>query len=257
MRDGTIIHRRALAGRVALLCLLALVAAPAPAAPKVTVFAAASLSDVLEKIAQIYPGEVVVSASGSGTIARQIAQGAPADAVILANAEWMDWLEAEGHVAAGARVDLLGNRLVLIAPAGTPDLPETSAASLIARLGGGRLAIGQTEGVPAGIYGREWLEAAGLWDALRPHLAQTDNVRAVLALVARGEAPLGIVYATDAVAEPSVRVLHEVGQALHSPIVYPAAALTPAGADFIAFLDQEAARAIFVEAGFLPPAGAR
>jgi molybdate transport system substrate-binding protein len=232
-----------------------LLPAQAQAEARVTVFAAASLQGVMSELAEAYPGAVRVSVAGSGTIARQIANGAPGDAVILANGAWMDWLEEAGMVDPARRIALLGNTLVLIAPVGTPDLAEVSAASLLARLGGGRMAIGQTVGVPAGIYGRQWLEAAGLLDALRPHLAETDNVRAALALVSRGEAPLGVVYATDAAAEAGVRVLYEVPEDMHDPIIYPAASLTEDGAAFMEFLQSAGARAIFAAHGFaMPPA---
>ncbi len=224
---------------------------------RTVVFAAASLQGVLAEIAPLYAGEVAVSVGGSGQIARQIAQGAPADVVILANAAWMDWLEEQGSVDPARSVDLLGNRLVLIGPAGAPDLADVSVDGLRARLNGGRIAMGQTQGVPAGIYGREWLEAAGLWAAMGPHLAETDSVRAALALVARGEAPLGIVYATDAAAETGVRVLYNVPDAMHGPIVYPAAALSEAGTTFVEFLQADAARAVFAAHGFALPAGAR
>ncbi len=221
------------------------------------VFAAASLQGVLAEIAPLYAGEVAVSVSGSGQIARQIAQGAPADVVILANAVWMDWLQEQGVVDPSRREDLLGNQLVLIGPDDAPDLVDVTADALLARLDGGRIAMGQTRGVPAGIYGREWLESAGLWAAMEPHLAETDSVRAALALVARGEAPLGIVYATDAAAEAGVRVLYSVPEAMHGPIVYPAAALSEAGATFVEFLQADEARAIFAAHGFVLPAGAR
>lgn len=234
-----------------------LMAAPvARAGERVTVFAAASLRDAMEDIAALYPGNVAVSLGGSGMLARQISEGAPADVVVLANTLWMDWLEERGVIDPARRVALLGNGLVLIAPAGTPALEAPSAAALLARLDGGRLAIGQTQGVPAGIYGRAWLEAAGMWDALAPHLAETDSVRAALALVARGEAPLGIVYATDAAAEPGVRVLYDVPEGMHDPIIYPAAALTDAGAPFMAFLQGDEARNVFESYGFVPLTGA-
>ena len=229
----------------------------ATAKDRTVVFAAASLQGVLAEIASLYTSEVAVSVGGSGQIARQIAQGAPADVVILANAAWMSWLEAQGSVDPALRMDLLGNRLVLIGPANSPGLVDVTADALLTRLDGGRIAIGQTDGVPAGIYGREWLEAAGLWAAMKPHLAETDSVRAALALVARGEAPLGIVYTTDAAAEAGVRILHMVPDALHEPIVYPAAALTEAGKPFVEFLQTEPARAVFSAHGFALPGGAR
>lgn len=226
-------------------------ASGARAEGQVTVFAAASLRDALDDITALYPGEVTVSPGGSGLLARQIAQGAPADVALLANTDWMDWLEQQGAVDPASRVALLGNALVLIAPAGTPDLDRSDADALLARLDGGRMAIGQTEGVPAGMYGRAWLEASGMWDALKPQLAETDNVRAALALVALGEAPLGVVYATDAAAEPDVRVVYRVPERMHDPIIYPAAALTDAGAPFMAFLQGGEARAVFEAHGFL------
>jgi molybdate transport system substrate-binding protein len=220
-------------------------------APRVTIFAAASLQDVMGELSQIYSDDAVISVAGSGTIARQIANGAPADAVILANADWMDWLEEKGRIDPAKRVDLLGNSLVLIGSAGSPDMGDVTADSLRERLAGGRLAIGQTLGVPAGIYGRQWLETADLWTALRPHLAETDNVRAALALVAWEESPLGIVYATDATAEPGVRRLYDVPQEAHHPIVYPAAGLTDAGDAFVTFLRSDDARTVFRRHGFI------
>ena len=224
------------------------VAAPAQAEGP-SVFAAASLREALDDAAGAYGG-VVVSYGGSGTMARQVAQGAPADAVILAHEDWMDWLVAQGAVS-GAHT-LLSNSLVLIGPADAADLPDVSAQALLARLDGGRMAMGQTQSVPAGIYGRAWLEGAGLWEALSPHLAETENVRVALAFVARGEAPLGLVYATDALADPGVRVLYEVPAGGHPPIVYPAAALTEAGRDFLAFLAGSEAQLIFARRGFRP-----
>ncbi len=225
---------------------------PGVQAKQTVVFAAASLRDALDDITALYPGEVAVSLGGSGLLARQIGEGAPADVAFLANTDWMDWLEGQGAVDPARRVSLVGNALVVIAPADSPDLDGTDAEALLARLDGGRMAIGQTESVPAGMYGRAWLEAAGAWDALMPHLAQTDNVRAALALVALGEAPLGVVYATDAAAEPAVRVVHVVPEGMHDAIIYPAAALTEAGVPFMEFLQGPEARAAFETHGFVP-----
>jgi len=221
------------------------------------VFAAASLRDVMADIAALYPYDLAVSLGGSGLLARQIGEGAPADVAFLANTGWMDWLEEQGVVDPARRVALVGNALVLIAPTDAPNLAAAHADALLARLDGGRLAIGQTQGVPAGIYGRMWLETSGLWDALVPHLAETDNVRAALALVARGEAPLGVVYATDAAAEPGVRVVYEVPAGMHDAIVYPAAALTDAGAQVMEFLQGAKAREVFEKHGFVPLQAAR
>ncbi len=229
-----------------------MMSAPGVQAEQTVVFAAASLRDALDDITALYPGKVAVSLGGSGLLARQISEGAPADVAFLANTDWMDWLEGQGAVDPARRVALVGNALVVIARAGTPDLDAADADALLARLGGGRMAIGQTESVPAGMYGRAWLEASDMWDALMPHLAQTDSVRGALALVALGEAPLGVVYATDAAAEPGVRVVYRVPEDMHDPIIYPAAALTDAGAPFMEFLQGVDARAVFEARGFVP-----
>ncbi|MEB8388707.1 molybdate ABC transporter substrate-binding protein [Rhodobacteraceae bacterium KMM 6894] len=223
---------------------------------QVMVFVAASLTQAIEEVGQAYTqahgGDVVVSAGGSGTVARQIAQGAPADVVMLANSDWMNWLTSEGIVDGAGVAPLLSNRLVLIAPADAPDLPDLSVEALLARLDGGRLAMGQTTSVPAGIYARAWLMKSGLWDGVQPALAETENVRAALALVALGEAPLGVVYATDAAAEAAVRVLYAVPEDPEWQITYPAAALTPKGQAFFDYLSSAEARTIFTRHGFIP-----
>ncbi|RKF16617.1 molybdate ABC transporter substrate-binding protein [Roseovarius spongiae] len=241
-----------------LLCLLLAAAAAAPLAAggRVTVFAAASLQGALDEVVAAWPGEAAISYGGSGAMARQIAQGAPADLVVLANVDWMDWLVSEGLVTQASVVNLLGNRLVLVGPADSPDLQAIDAAALLGRLDGGRLAMGETRGVPAGIYGRAWLEDAGLWDALAPRLAETENVRVALALVARSEAPLGVVYATDALAEPGVRILYEAPEDPAIQILYPAAPLTTAGKELFAHLRTPEAAAIFARHGFAPPGAA-
>jgi len=222
-------------------------ALPSNAAGPVTVFAAASLRGVLDDIAAQYDAPVVLSFGGSGAIARQIAAGAPADVVILANRDWMAWLQSRRAVAQGQITTVAQNRLVVIGPA---DAASITAQELPARLGDSRLAMGQRDAVPAGTYAREWLTAAGLWDALKNQLAETDNVRAALALVARGETAFGVVYATDAAAEPEVSVVYEIPQGLHSPIRYPAAALTPDGQRFLDHLAREGAAAVFASYGY-------
>jgi len=218
--------------------------------PSVTVFAAASLRGALDEVARGYDGDVALSFGGSGTMARQIDAGAPADVVLLAAPVWMTWLRDRGAVQADAVVDLLGNSLVLIAPADSNVAPDP--ADLAGALGDARLAMGQRDAVPAGIYAREWLEATGQWEAIAPHLAETDNVRSALALVARAETPLGVVYRTDALAEPQVRILYDIPQETHSPITYPAAALSDSGAAFMAHLQSDDARAVFARHGFKP-----
>ncbi|MGK7652123.1 molybdate ABC transporter substrate-binding protein [Roseovarius sp. B08] len=223
-------------GLLTIICAAIATSLPARSEGPVTIFAAASLRGALEAALEGSGTEARISYGGSGAMARQVAQGAPADLVILANAAWMDWLEERGQLADSTRGDLLGNQLVLVGTREAPALEDLTPAGLVDRLDGGRLAVGHTEAVPAGIYARQWMQAAGLWEALRPQLAETENVRAALALVSRGEAPLGVVYASDAEADPGVRVLSRIDPGLHEPIVYPAA--------LVAGRDSDAARAI-------------
>lgn len=218
---------------------------------EITVFAAASLQGALTEIAATYDQPVRLSFAGSGTIARQVAAGAPVDAVVLAHPVWMDWLVQRGNLLSSRPVSVAGNRLVLIAPGSADDMQGLDA--LPGRLGQDRLAMGQRDAVPAGIYARQWLERAGLWDAVRPQLAETDNVRAALTLVARGEAPFGIVYATDAAATSDVTTLLTAPRDAHDPIRYPAAALTPAGQAFVTHLQGADAVQILQRHGFTEP----
>lgn len=225
--------------------------APAGGADRaVTVFAAASLRGALDEVAAAYDAPVQLSFGGSGTMARQVAAGAPADVVILANTLWMDWLVDQGLV--NKTKSVARNALVVIAAAGTPTLSNTT--QLISRLGTDRLAMGQRDAVPAGRYARQWLQAAGLWQNVAGNLAETDNVRAALALVARGEVPFGVVYATDALAEPRVAPVWNIASDLHDPITYPAAALTPEGETFLDHLTGAIAAQIFAAHGFSPVA---
>jgi molybdate transport system substrate-binding protein len=235
-----------------LLTLLLTLALPLKAQP-VTVFAAASLRDAVDEIAKSYPQEVTLSFAGSGTLARQIAAGAPADVVILAHADWADWMAAQNLIIPDTLTEVAGGTLVLI---GQPDMPPFTAPpdnkELFNLLRSGRLAMGQRDGVPAGAYARQWLQSTGLWAPLLPLIAETDNVRAALALVAQGAAPLGIVYASDAASEPRVRVLYTVPATAHAPIRYRAAAVTQAGRAFLTYLTTPAAAAIFAKHGFMP-----
>jgi len=231
---------------LALFLPAAALAQPAP----VTVFAASSLRGALDEAATSFAAPVSLSFGGSGTMARQIAAGAPADLVVLANPIWMAWLTQNGPPTMGDPVNLLSNTMVLIAP--LSDTVQPDPANLAASLKTGRMAMGQRDAVPAGIYAREWLQNTGQWDALVPRLAETDNVRSALALVARGETPLGVVYRTDALAEPKVRVVHDIPADQHSPIIYPAASLTDAGTDFLSHLQSPQSRAIFARYGFAP-----
>ncbi len=242
-------------GLLTIICMMLATVAPGRADAPVTIFAAASLRGALDAALEGAETHVRVSYGGSGTMARQIAQGAPADVVILANVAWMDWLQEQDLVVAGSRRDLLGNRLVLVGPKGAAPLDRVDAAALTGRLAGGRLAVGHTEAVPAGIYAREWMQAAGLWQALRPQLAESENVRAALALVSRGETPLGVVYASDAQADPGVAVLAEIDARLHAPIVYPAALIAgrdgEAARGVLSHLQRDAARQAFKRHGFV------
>ncbi|MEM6594759.1 MAG: molybdate ABC transporter substrate-binding protein [Pseudomonadota bacterium] len=219
---------------------------------RVTVFAAASLQGALDEIATDWDGPVDLSFGGSGTMARQVSLGAPADVLILANPDWMDWLAGRGIVDTGQSIDLLTNRLVLIGPEEATPLSDPSAQTLSNRLEDGRLAMGQHRAVPAGIYAKAWLKNLNAWETLSDRLAEVENVRLALALVARRETPLGIVYASDAQADPAVTVLYEVPPDMHPPILYPAVALTDPGQAFMAHLTSETAATIFKTHGLIP-----
>ena len=222
---------------------------PATAEAEVaTVFAAASLRGALETVAQDSPVALRLSFGGSGAMARQLAAGAPADLIILANTDWMEWLEGAGQVPPGAAQPITGNLLVVVAQVGSEPLGKPE--DLTARLGGDRLAMGHHKAVPAGVYARQWLENTGIWKTLQGQLAETDNVRAALALVSRGQTPLGIVYATDAQADAQVDVVYDVPAAAHDAILYPAAALTPVGDAVLAYLLSPAAQTVFAAQGF-------
>ena len=217
-------------------------------ADPVTVFAAASLRGAVQEISGVSDQEVRLSFGGSGTMARQVAAGAPADVVILANDAWTDWLIAQGIKGLSAPTLIASNSLVLIGPKDAA--PIASSQDIPARLGKGRLATGQRDAVPAGTYARQWLTTAGLWEKMLPSLAETDNVRAALALVARGDVPLGVVYASDALAEPLVDIVFSIPAETHDPIGYFAASLTPAGAAYVTMLTTPTAAAFFARHGF-------
>jgi len=238
--------------------LFACAVLPAQAQERVVVFAAASLGNALDDAIKAYRGpKPVVSYASSSSLARQVERGAPAAIFISADRDWMDYLDRHGLLVAGTRSDLLGNRLVLIAPAATGSQARIEHGMPLARWLGkrGRLAMADPDHVPAGKYAKAALESLGVWDSVRGRIAATENVRVALALVARGEAPLGIVYATDAREEPKVRVIGTFDASLHPPIVYPIALLrgAPAAAgDLLAFLHGEQARRAFAKHGFTP-----
>lgn len=246
------------------LIFLALMAFSLPVrAERILVFAAASLAGPLDKAAEAYEAatgdEVVISYAGSSALARQIEQGAPADIFLSANQGWMDHLAALGHIRNGTRRDLWANRLALVSAEAGADVDLSAAADLQALLDGGRLAVALTDAVPAGIYAREALASLGMWDDVRENLAEADNVRAALALVATGAAPWGIVYTTDAMAEPSVHLRGTFPEGSHAPILYPGALIAlarPAADNFLTYLSSSEARSVFEAAGFVSVPGA-
>lgn len=230
------------------------------AAEEVTVFAAASLKNALDAVAadwQAATGNTVtISYAGSNALAKQIIEGAPADIYVSAAENWMDEVEKAGLVVPGTRKDLLGNTLVLVA-AGKDAKPVEIAPGfdLKGLLGEDKLAMALVDSVPAGQYGKASLTALGVWDAIEPSVAQAENVRAALALVSTGEAPFGIVYASDALSDPGVTVVGTFPEDSHKPILYPAALLTGATDDadkaFFETLSSDAAAAKFTEQGFV------
>ena len=247
-------------GTAALLLVLPF-AARAQTGNGITVLAAASLTNVMQEIGKTYEAsagqKVVFSFAGSMILAKQIEASAGADVFISADAESMDYLDQKNLVAKGTRTNLLGNALVLIAPADSKiALRIAPGFALAAALGGGRLALATPDSVPAGRYGKAALTALGVWNSVKDRLAQGEDVRATLAYVARGEAPLGIVYATDAKVEPKVKIIGTFPENTHDAIVYPAALTKDARADaarFLAYLKTAGPRAVFARAGFSVP----
>lgn len=238
------------------LLFLSLLWASTASAEPVRVFAAASLKTALDAAAAEWTGGTVsLSYAGSGAVARQVAAGAPADIVVLAHADWMKWLDAQGVLGTDP-VILAGNTLAVIGQVGDAELALTPE-DIAARLGrDGRLAMGDLRAVPAAIYGQEALVALGLWDGVAARIAQADNVRNAMAFVARGEAPLGIAYASDALAEPRVAIVAKLPSNIHAPIVYPAATTAfaqPIAQEFLAFLQSPVGQSVFRTAGLQEP----
>ena len=230
----------------ALLTSLCLISSPA-AADDILVFAAASLKTALDQIAEdwnaTHTDQVIISYAGSGVLAHQINQFAPADVYVSANAEWMDAVQTPLL----ERVDLLSNALVVVGPAGHEPIQINDLPDL---LGNERLAMALINAVPAGQYGKAAFEHLNIWDDIAPHVAQTDNVRSALAFVALGEAPFGVVYASDAMAEPKVDVVATFDPTSHPPIIYPAGLLTEQGRGFFDALSTPAASDVFRSNGF-------
>lgn len=245
------------------LLLLALLLAPVQLrAEPLTMFAAASLTDAMGDIAALWAkaghAPVRLSFGASSTLARQVEQGAPANLFASADETWVDWLAARNLLAEGTRRALLGNDLVLIVPADRARALRVDGALDIDALLGptGRLATGDPKHVPVGLYAEQALRKLGLWDKVQPRLASTEDVRAALLLVARGEAPAGIVYATDAAVSPGVAIAGAFPADSHAPITYPFAVTragdTPEARAFMDFLAGPEARAVFVRRGFKP-----
>ena len=224
------------------------------------VFAAASLKNALDEIAATWSKDTgkpnpKISYAASSALAKQMEQGAPADMFISADLDWMDYVAAKNLIKADTRFNLLGNKIVLIAPKDSKTSTLAIKGDDLAKaLAGGRLSMANIEAVPAGKYGKAALEKLGAWNAVKDSIAQAENARAALLLVARGEAPLGIVYSTDAAAEPNVKIVATFPEDSHPPIIYPAALTKDSkNADAKAFLDflrSAKARTSFEKQGF-------
>ena len=254
-------RRQLLAGSIAALLSLGTTGArAADASGGVLVFAAASLANVLADLNGAFAARTGVrvssSLAASSMLAKQIEAGAPAVVFFSADLQWMDYLEQRGLLRAGSRRDAVGNSLVLIAPASRPlQVRIGPGLDLLRLLRGGRLAVADPDSVPAGIYAREALTKLGLWSGLAPRLVRAENVRAALEYVARGDAPLGIVYRTDALVEPRVRVAGTFPPDSHPPIVYPVALTRRAGAAaarYLSFITGAEAQPIYRKWGFEP-----
>jgi len=243
------------AAAVALLVTAPLVARAAD----LTVFAAASLTSVLQKTADSYKTKtgktVALSFAASSLLAKQIEASGGADMFVSADEDWMNYLDGKGLIQKSTRKDILGNHLVLVAPTGL-DIKVVIAPhfDLAKIVGNGKLAVADPASVPAGKYAKASLTSLGVWDSVQDHLAPAENVRVALAYVARGEAPLGIVYTTDAMAEPGVKIVGQFPDDSHAPILYPVALTKDAKPDAQAFLDylkSAGASAVFSKAGFV------
>ena len=241
------------------IALIAFGAVEAAHAQAVIVFAAASLTNALDAAASMFEQQggahAKVSYAASSTLAKQIESGAPADIFISADQDWMDYLEQRHLIQVASRRNLLGNQLVLIAPADSNAKVEIGPGfGLAALLKGGRLAMADPESVPAGKYGKAALDKLGVWNSVRTAVAPAESVRAALLFVSRHETPLGIVYATDAAADPRVKIVGVFPEDTHPPIVYPAAltadSKNPRAARLLEFLGSPAAARLFEKQGF-------
>jgi molybdate transport system substrate-binding protein len=248
------------ATRIALLVALTVLATmPAASAAEIVVFAAASLKEALDDAAHVYENQsgdtVKISYAASSALAKQIESGAPADVFISADLDWMEYLQQRNLIKTPTRRNLLGNRLVIVAPADSDlKLDIKPGFDLAGALEGGRLAMADPDSVPAGKYGKAALKKLGVWNSVRAAVAPAENVRATLLFVSRREVPLGIVYATDAAADPRVKIAGVFPEDTHPPIIYPAALTTdsknPGAARLLEFLSSPAARPMFEKRGF-------
>jgi molybdate transport system substrate-binding protein len=238
--------------------LALLAAAPALAQDKtITVFAAASMKNALDDINAAFTKatgtKVTVSYAASSALAKQLEQGAPADIFASADVDWMDYSSAKKTINDGTRVNLLGNRLVLIAPKDSKLTDVKVGPELASAVGDGRIATGEVNSVPVGKYAKSALEKLGIWASVQNKFAMADNVRAAMALVSRGEAALGIVYETDAKVDPNVKIVGAFPADSHAPITYPVAATAnakPEATAYLAFLRSGTAKAVFEQYGF-------
>ncbi len=252
----------AIGGMIAML----MAAVPAAQADEVVVFAAASLKGALDNVNDAWKAETGKSAkisyAASSALAKQIEEGAPADVFISADLDWMKYLSDKKLTRPDTELKLLGNRIVLVAPADSKaEVKIEKGFDLAGLLGDGRIAMGDVKAVPAGKYGKAALEALGVWGSVENKIAQAENVRAALKLVSTGEAPLGIVYQTDAAVEPGVKIVGTFPDDSHAPIVYPIAVTAESknsdAGDFVKYLQTDKARGLFEAQGFTFLAGAQ
>ncbi len=252
----------AIGGMMAML----MAAVPAAQADEVVVFAAASLKGALDNVNDAWKAETGKSAkisyAASSALAKQIEEGAPADVFISADLDWMKYLSDKKLTRPDTELKLLGNRIVLVAPADSKaEVKIEKGFDLAGLLGDGRIAMGDVKAVPAGKYGKAALEALGVWGSVENKIAQAENVRAALKLVSTGEAPFGIVYQTDAAVEPGVKIVGTFPDDSHAPIVYPIAVTADSknsdAGDFVKYLQTDKARGLFEAQGFTFLAGAQ
>jgi molybdate transport system substrate-binding protein len=259
------VSRRTWIGRAAGLAAAGLLAWGPPQSPAeaqgndLVIFAAASLKNALDAVNVEWQKETgkkaVISYAASSALAKQIEQGAPAQMFISADLDWMDYLAGKYLIKPETRSNLLGNRIVLVAPKDKAQPVDIKAGFDLAKvLAGGRLSMANVDSVPAGKYGKAALEKLGVWASVSNNIAQAENVRAALLLVSRGEAPAGIVYQTDAAADPSVAIIGTFPEGSHPPIIYPIAltvsASHPDAAAFLSYVKSDKAKPIFEAQGF-------